>query len=117
MEPLEKIEEYLQNEKKEIRVSINDMSYLLEHIYNLLATSTADIPEIEMKNITRIFNKYLVMSKLRKEEAQWYNVIKQLESGIMKELPADQKENTRRDVYEFYIDSKTKREQLQKELA
>lgn len=112
MQPFEKLPEYAPAQNKEIKISMDDLYFIFSELYNQIAEHLDDITDENYEKVTLLFNKYVVLSKLRHEESFWYDVFKKAD------IPENNiNEDTRRTAYEFYIKSKAEREALQKEIS
>ena len=112
MQPFENLPEYAPGKNREIKVSLDDLYFLFDELYEQIAEHLDEIPDAEYEKISFLFNKYMVVSKLRDEEAFWYDTVKKIDSS---ELDADDK--TRREAFSFYLKAKTEREALLKEIS
>lgn len=116
MQPFSNLNEYEPKKNRDIKISLDDLYFLLSQIHNQVAAHGEDVSEDDYENITRIFNKYLVLSTLRDEEAFWYDVMQKIDSGKIENMTLAALSDYRRAAYEFYIDARQKREAVQKEL-
>ena len=66
-------------------------------------------------------NKYIVLGDLRRQQKMWYDFLKKLNDkdfvdGCMAKAGNLSPDELRREIYNYYLEAKTKREKLQKEL-
>lgn len=116
MENFIKLEEYEPKKDREVKVSLSDLYFLFSGIYNQAAAHPEEIPEGDYEKVNTLFNRYLVSAQLRDEEAKWFDVMKKVDAGEYKDMKAEEQQNYKRTAYEYYLEAKSKREQLQKEL-
>lgn len=116
MENFIKLEEYEPKKDREVKVSLSDLYFLFAYIYNQVAAHPEEIPENDYDKIITLFNRYLVCAKLREEEAMWFDVMKKVDAGEYTDMKAEEQQNYKRTAYEYYLEAKSKREQLQREL-
>lgn len=61
--------------------------------------------------------KYIICSEYRQKEKYWYEILEKIKKGYYKnKAPADQIDKINREVFSYYIQAKTNREILTKEL-
>lgn len=111
MQPFENLPEYKPMKNREIKISLDDLYFIFDSLYGQISEHLNEIPDAEYEKIFLLFNKYLVVSKLRDEEAFWYDVVQKIDS-----VEENINSKDRRSAFEFYIKAKHERELLQKEL-
>ncbi len=116
MEPFENLPEYEPKKNRDIKISLSDLYFLFNNIFCMSAEHLEEISDEEYKEISLLFNKYLVSSKLRDEEAFWYDAVKKLDASAPDMLNQEDYQSRRRSAFEFYIKAKHNRESLQKEI-
>lgn len=117
MESFENLPDYQIKKNRDIKVSLDDLYFLFSHIYNTYAEHPEDISDDDYKETSLLFNKYLVLSKLRDEESFWHDVVKKLDKVAPEKLNQEDYQKQRRSAFEFYIKTKHNRERLQKEIG
>jgi len=62
-------------------------------------------------------NKYIVLGDLRRKQKYWFDIMKKMDDKeFTKNATLEEVDNLRREVYGYYLDAKTQRENLQKEI-
>lgn len=71
----------------------------------------------ELEFIEYAQNKYIVLGDLRRKQKYWYDILKKMDDKeFTKDATAEEIDNLRREVYGYYLEAKTGRENLQKEI-
>ena len=111
---------------EDINISSKDIKVDVEELKNLFQVVQILINENEIKHIENwediaqyidyFEKKYFVLSGLRTQEQKWYHINKQMQDEKNIILPKDEANQFIREVWGNYLQAKTNREQLQKDL-
>ncbi len=120
------LEDYAPKEG-DIKVDSSEFLLLLKMIekyHNIICSSLKTLSSQEnddvnfgLEYVEYIQNKYVVLGDLRREQKKWYDILKKLDDKeFVSNISIDEADNLRSQVFGFYLDAKTKRENLQKEV-
>lgn len=70
----------------------------------------------KIKYIEYFNNKYIVLSELREKQKFWFNILKKVQEGGRQNASDEVFEKLKRDVLAEYLEQKTQRENLQREV-
>lgn len=89
---------------------------ILNHLLDQLSTEEQDLFQQGLRFTEFFQNKYIVLSELRQDQKLYYDILQKLkDEDYIKGRSENEIESLRRDAWEIYIETKTKREKLQKE--
>lgn len=113
----------------DIKVDVDDLNKILDYLsfcQEMLGNMLNDLTEEEKQTLLKgikqyeyFKNKYIVLGSIRCEQAMWFKWLKKFDNEEeMKKLNGteEEKEELRRNILEKYLESKTARERLQKEI-
>ena len=97
---------------------------LIEKYHSILCVNLDELNEEEKKTLDNglqlveyLQNKYLVLGDLRRKQKQWYDILKKLDNKeFAKNVTPQELDSLRREVWGYYLEAKTERENLQKEI-
>ena len=97
---------------------------LIEKYHSMLCVNLDELNEEEKKTLDNglqlveyLQNKYLVLGDLRRKQKQWYDILKKLDNKeFAKNVTPQELDSLRREVWGYYLEAKTERENLQKEI-
>lgn len=98
--------------------------FLLVGEYHSMLRSMSDLNEETKKSLEKDLefieyaqNKYIVLGDLRRKQKYWFDILKKMDDKeFTKNVAVEEIDNLRREVYGYYLEAKTKRESLQKEI-
>lgn len=62
-------------------------------------------------------NKYIVLGEARIKQKMWFDILKKFDNkDFVKDAPAEQVEETRREVWGNYLEAKERREKIKREI-
>lgn len=113
--------------KGDIKIDSEELKklfYVLETYHSMLCVMLNELDDEEkeklengMQFVEYMQNKYLVLQELRMKQKWWYDKLKQTEDKeFTKNATEKEIERVRRDIWGYYIEAKTERENLAKEL-
>lgn len=71
----------------------------------------------DLQFVEYVQNKYIVLGDLRRKQKLWYDTMKKLEKkDFTKDATQEEIDNFKREIWEYYLEAKTERENLQKEI-
>lgn len=118
---------YINTKEGDVKVDIKELRALLNCIGNYHTVLSNMLENLDDKEVTGLTNgieyveyfqnKYIVLAGLRKEQADWYKRLKNIEKNgnKEKEMSAEEFEKLKTDAFELYLTAKDKREKLDKE--
>ena len=120
------IDEYTVKEG-DVKVNASELKRLFQFIadyHTILHTLLDELSEDNkntlydcMEFIEYIQNKYIVLGDCRRKQKQWYDILKKLDDKeFTKKATPEEVEKVRREVWGYYLESKTERENLQAEV-
>lgn len=103
---------------------LRDILRYVQHYHAILTRILEQLTPAEQElfrqglRFTEFFqNKYIVLSELRQDQKLYYDILQKLkDEDYIKGHSEDEIEDLRREVWGMYIEAKTKREKLQKEI-
>ena len=115
MQNFETLPDYQPKKNRDIKVSLDDLYLLFSQVFYMFSEHFDEVSDEDYQEVSIMFNKYLVLSKLRDEETFWHDAMKQLDSSPGN-LSKEEYQSQRRSAFEFYVKAKHERELLQKEV-
>lgn len=111
----------------DIKVDANEMRHLLIVVqgYHNILCSMLERLDVGDKSFldtgldyTEYFqNKYIVLGELRRKQKQWFDILKKFEDkSFTAQGTAEEIDGLRRNVWGIYLEEKSKREALQREV-
>lgn len=91
---------------------------LLSGMYDELASQDQKLIQQGLQFTEFFQNKYIVLSELRLDQNFYYDILQKLkDEDYIKGHSADEIDSLRREIWGMYVETKAKREKLQKELG
>lgn len=104
-------------ELKQLFLLIGDYHTILGNLLGELSPEEEKVFHKGMEFTEYVQNKYIVMGELREEQKKWYDALKRLDKKeYTKGMAEEEIDRLRKEVWGMYLEAKTKRENLKKEL-
>lgn len=105
------------DEMKRLFELVGEYHFMLSSMLNELSEDEKKILSHGLEFVEYIQNKYLVLGDLRRQQKQWFDILKKFDDKkFLPDSPIDEVDALRREVWGYYIEAKTNREQLQAEI-